>query len=29
MTPLEIFGLAAPIAITALGWLYCLWLVRH
>ena len=29
MTTLEIFGLAAPMAITALGWLYSLWLVRH
>ena len=29
MTTLEVFGLAAPITITALGWLYSLWLVRH
>lgn len=29
MTTLEVFGLAAPIIITALGWLYSLWLVRH
>lgn len=29
MTTLEIFGLAAPVVITGLGWLYARWIVRH
>ncbi len=29
MTTLEVFGLAAPVVITALGWLYAQWIIRH
>jgi len=29
MTDLEIFGLAAPVVITFIGWLYAMWLVRR
>ena len=29
MTTLEVFGLVAPVAITALGWLYAQWIIRH
>jgi hypothetical protein len=29
MTDFEIFGLAAPVVITFVGWLYAMWLVRR
>jgi hypothetical protein len=29
VTFLEAFGLAAPVVITALGWLYAQWIIRH
>jgi len=29
VTDFEIFGLAAPVVITFVGWLYALWLARR
>ncbi len=29
MTTLEIFGLATPVFITGIGWLYAQWIIRH
>jgi hypothetical protein len=29
MTALEIYVLASPVILTALGWLYAEWIIRH